>query len=511
MDKAFEQVGLKADSTTASVDTLGQKVAALDDWLKGFDLVEKRIESLIGQVTEAQKLTEKLTAPDGDLQKHRQAVNSLSSQALETHATIDTLRKERASLEELRTQLRHTTGEVKQSVDGTTALKGELDGVRAVATQLNQDYQRIREASREAREYSVAATENVKEIQKKLGPLVQLQALSKSTEERLASLNALAEHVAHKAKALEGQKHAIDHAAVQANRLNEMVWSMDVQINKLTEGNKQVQRAEETVARMEKLAQDTGAELQVATTAREEFTREFARLEKDSRALSDYLKTSVERLAVEKKEFDVFDQRLKGLQGAIRESETRTDALLAKDKMLSELTQKADGLNKDFQNLVAHADELSHKQGALETLAERLAQVDELGKRTAAQHTSLIQSRQDLDVLRKEILDFHRSYADATQLRRQACGRSSGSGGVWRARHAAPHPDAGARIAHGRRAQQDGPGRGGHQVGDALGEVATELDSHLERVGARVAVRRKARRAHQQPARGDRGCRLEAR
>ena len=82
--------------------------------------------------TDAQKLTEKLTAPDGDLQKHRQAVNSLASQALETQATMDTLRKERATLEELRSQLRQATVEVKQSVEGATALKSEMDGVRTV-------------------------------------------------------------------------------------------------------------------------------------------------------------------------------------------------------------------------------------------------------------------------------------------------------------------------------------------------------------------------------------------
>ena len=83
----------------------------------------------------------------------------------------------------------------------------------------------------------------------KLGPLAQLQELSQSTEERLNALNALAEHVSHKAKALESQQQAIEHAVVQANRVNEMVWSMDVQIGKLNEGLKQVAKAEESLGR----------------------------------------------------------------------------------------------------------------------------------------------------------------------------------------------------------------------------------------------------------------------
>ena len=43
-----------------------------------------------------------LTAPDGELQKHRLAVNQLASQALENQATIETLRKEKSAFDDLR-------------------------------------------------------------------------------------------------------------------------------------------------------------------------------------------------------------------------------------------------------------------------------------------------------------------------------------------------------------------------------------------------------------------------
>src|SRR5881396_3436509 len=79
-------------------------------------------------------------------------------------------------------------------------------------------------SSREAREDTTAAMTTIKDVERKLGPLAQLHELSQSTEERLGSLNALAEHVAHKAKAIEGQQQAVEHAVIQANRVNEMVW-----------------------------------------------------------------------------------------------------------------------------------------------------------------------------------------------------------------------------------------------------------------------------------------------
>jgi chromosome segregation ATPase len=262
----------------------------------------------------------------------------------------------------------------------------------------------------------MAATAAVAEVETKLGPLAELQELSKSTDERLAALNVLAEHVSHKIKALESQKHAIDHAAVQTNRLNEMVWSMDVQINKLAEGGKQVQRAEDTLARMEQLAVETEAHLGSAMATREDFSREFARLEQDSRALTEYLKHNVERLAVEKKEFDAFDHRLKALQNGIADAEGRMDSLLARDQAMSALAQRVDAIGKDFQALGTQADALALKQTTLESLGERLADVDALSQRLLLQQGALLKSRGDLERMREEVHGLHQSHADAARL-----------------------------------------------------------------------------------------------
>src|SRR6185436_9172898 len=107
------------------------------------------------------------------------------------------------------------------------------------STQLNGEIGKLRDVSRETHDEANATVEMVKDVEKRLGPLAQLQEMSKTTEERMSTLNSLAEHVAQKIKALENQKHTVEHAVVEANRLNEMVWAMEVQINKLNEGSRQ--------------------------------------------------------------------------------------------------------------------------------------------------------------------------------------------------------------------------------------------------------------------------------
>src|SRR3989440_4951461 len=271
LGKSLEQVDQKAATTTSKLDEIVKRVEELEDRAKAFGEVEKRVQVLIESATQAQVAADKLMAPDGELQKHRQQVQQLSSQALETQASVDALKRERATLEEFRNQLRAAQGEIRQSVDNATALRTELDQVRGTAGQLSQDYGKLRETSREAREDSIAATEAVKDVEKRLGPLVELQELSKATEEKLTWLNSLAEHVAQKSKALESQKHTVERAVVEANRLNELVWSMDVQIHKLNEGLKQAARSEESLERIDKLVVETNSQVEASTKVRDEF------------------------------------------------------------------------------------------------------------------------------------------------------------------------------------------------------------------------------------------------
>src|SRR5262249_4719087 len=156
--------------------------------------IESRIQPLRDSVTHAEQSAQKALGPDGDLQKHREAVQHLSSQALQTQASIDALKKDRAAIDELRDHVRAAEAEMKQSLGQAGTLKSELDQVRTAAAALTQEYVRTRDTSREAREDTAAAMTTIKEVEAKLGPLAQLHELSQHTDERLAALNALAEH-----------------------------------------------------------------------------------------------------------------------------------------------------------------------------------------------------------------------------------------------------------------------------------------------------------------------------
>ena len=486
--KTLEQFDAKTVATDRKVTDVDKRIAGLEERTRTFAEIDVRIQELLTISEQAHQKAESLVAPDSDLQKFRKSVQRLSSQMLQSQAGIDALRRDQATLKEVRTDLRKTQDGVKSTIDGTAVLKGELDQVRGTAGHLSQDYARLREASKEVREDSVTAAESVKELERKLAPLMQLQELSKTTEERLTGLNTMAEHVSQKTKALESQRSTVERAVVEANRLNEMVWNMDVQINRLNEGVKEAHRSEETIGRIETLVEQTNATVEGVTKARDDMVRESARFEKDGRVLMDSMRASLERVALEKKQFEAFDLRLGMLQGAVKEAEARMEALGVKERNFSQLHQKVDVLNQSFQGLSVQADELAKKQAGLDMLQDRLAQVEELAKRTALQQETLKQGRQELETLRGDIYKLHESHAQVAQLGDKLAADRSAleafSERMTAFMHQTPELDATLNAINGKLVLVDE----GMQQTAQLGELASELDAHMGQLSARTQL-----------------------
>src|SRR5438270_118336 len=193
LGKTLEQVSEKATGVTSRLDEITKRLTVLDDRTKELAELDKRIQSLKESARQAEQTTQKALGPDGELQKHREAVQHLSSQALGTQATLDTLKKERATLEELRGQLQ----------------KAEAEGM------------------------------------------------------------------------------------------------------------KQVARADDTLARTEKLTSETTAQLEAANKLRQDTENETTKLKKEAGALLDAVRGQVDTLALKRKEFEAFDLRLRTLHSDV--------------------------------------------------------------------------------------------------------------------------------------------------------------------------------------------------
>ena len=489
--KTLEAVGKTAGTATETLEVLTKRLDEMQRQASVLSDVEKRAQLLEAAISQAQGKTERLIAPDGDLEKHRRDIQGVASAAAEVQSVVETVKRERTALEEVQKQIQKAHEElrdVRQSVEQAATLRTELEQLRGVATQLTQDYSKAREISREADDDAFAALEAVKDIEKRLGRLAQLQELGRTTDEKLTSLNSLAEHVTQKTRVLEGQKHIVDRAVVEINHVNELVWKMDAQISKVNEGFREVARGEELIAKVDTLNAETRVRMETAERTRSEFMAETARLEQEGRELVEFMRASAERIALEKKESEVLEQRLRTLHDAVQASETRLETLAVHERQLAHLPTRFEEFGGQFESLAKQADDLAGRQANLETLRERLGQVEDMSAKASAQFESLKQSRADLETLRKEIHDFHQSYAEAAQLRdklgadRMALESFTDRLASFRAR--VPELEATMGTILEKMTLVDE----GNRSAARISEVATELDDRLARITARTQV-----------------------
>ena len=136
------------------------------------------------------------------------------------------------------------------------------------------------------------------------------------------------------------------------------------------------------------------------------------------------------KLAVDRTAFEGFVQRVADFQQRLPGLDSEMDSISAKwsvaGKAVTVLGKKTDGLE-------ARVDKLQQKQTDLESLQDRLNQVDELSNRTGAQFDALQKSRADLETFQEEIQAFHTSRAEITEVAGQlAVDRTAFEGFVQR-------------------------------------------------------------------------------
>jgi chromosome segregation ATPase len=327
--KSLERVEKRAVAAGGRLDDLDEQVNTLVTRVQTVDEAGPRVEAVTRRAEEAESLVARLLSPEGDLQRLRESLQRLEAEAAENRAGIEALKKERSQVDEVRTALAEARKDAAAGTNEVKRLRTELESLRALTPDLRQEYDRLRAAALDDREYADTVMSAVAEIEKKIGALTALDEMSKSTEERLAGLNSLSEHVSLKVKALEGQRGVVERALVESNRLNELVWSMDAQIAKLADGAKHVTKTEELLDRLERLSAETSADLEAGAKAKDELTREIAKTHRDSKEFGDFARNYLERIDLARKEADALGQRLSSLNSGMGDVESRLETASA--------------------------------------------------------------------------------------------------------------------------------------------------------------------------------------
>lgn len=414
---------LALDDSDRRVSDINGRLDALQARIDAAGGATRRVESLEGRLASIESTIERAEARAAqsleraaEIDSQRASLQELVSMAAGLVVKIETLNRDAADIKRLEEQLPALRDEYHRVVSQQAALAGDVDRLRSLAAALVDDTAATRQASQQAQESAARAAETIAGVQEQIDLVRQLETASHETTAQLQALNALAEHVNSKARALEQQHQTIERALVESRKVTEMVWNMDVQIGRLNKGATLTARVEEDLTRLERLHQDSAAQLDEATRASQTFAASFEQQRREAAELLQNLERRVDYLDANRKEVDTLRERVDGAQAALGDVERRVEAVSSAQAAVTSLSDAVRDLSARLGDVATRTEAIEHKQSALDTLEARLAEADDLARRTGLQIEALHERRDELQQLEIAFAQFDTIHAEARRL-----------------------------------------------------------------------------------------------
>ena len=337
---------------------------------------------------------------------------------------IARLEERAAALTQLVDELGQRAEQVRQSAAGVDTLEARIASLEGLVlraeARASEDVRRAEELDRRSEGLDALlsrAQSTVERLDGKLDDLSRCQVMSFDATNDLQALNALAERVNIRVKALESQQQTIDRALLDSRRVTEMVWEMDAQIARLREGSTVAANVEDTLERLDRLQQAVTEKLDAANHASARFSETADDQQRKSTELLQAVQDRLDRLAANRTEIDTLGQRLASAESGLANTDRQLAALAASEQALSTLQERLDGFASRADALAADIVRIEHKQPLLDALDGRLGEVDAEVRRSTVRLEGLIRRRQELDAVKAE---FDACEATYVQVRARA-------------------------------------------------------------------------------------------
>ena len=415
VQSALDHVEQQASGLVRRLDDLSRRAEQVSTASRTIEALEARVAALEAALVSAETKTGDALHRASEIDRQRSALQDVVTQAHESTSRLEALAADPELMQQA-AELRRVEGDLQRATKQQARLASDIEGLQATTTALAGSATTADQLAQRALEAASSAADQSMALERKLETLARLEALAGDTTAQLQSLNGLAEHVAMKLKALEGQQQTLERALVDSRRVNEMVWEMEGQINKLKEGSTVTARVEAHLGQLERLHRDVATALEDGARERSQFTDTLAQHKREASDLLLDLQSHLDRLAVNRKEMNTLGERLGATQERLSDTERRLAAVSASEQMVGGLAEKIDGLETHLADLTAQAQGLHDKQTALGTVADRLDDVEQTAKGITLQLDQLTERRKDIEALEHKFAALDATFASTRTL-----------------------------------------------------------------------------------------------
>ena len=282
VQSALDRAEQQASGLVRRLDDLSTRAEQLSSASRTIEALEARVAALEAAVVSAETKTGDALHRASEIDRQRSALQDVVTQARESTSRLEALAADPELMQQA-AELRRVEDDLQRVTKQQGRLASDIEGLQATTTALADSATTAEQLSQRALEAASSAADQSMALERKLETLARIEALAGDTTAQLQSLNGLAEHVSMKLKVLEGQQQTLERALVDSRRVNEMVWEMEGQINKLKEGSTVTAQVESHLAQLGRLHRDVATALEDGARERSQFTDTLAQHQRRQR------------------------------------------------------------------------------------------------------------------------------------------------------------------------------------------------------------------------------------
>ena len=368
VDSIAERI-TRAEENLDTVDTRLEASSKLSAWLERAEETltsfQTRVEETRKEIGEAGNLATEAKESSKSLQK-------ILDLSLEADARLKSFEKSAGELTSSEKQIAGVTAQLDEFQDRLGTMQKDYEKLHAAADSLEKCSSTLRKGGGELKKELDQAMEKAGKVEGTLSELASGEELSKSLEKQVHALNGMCEHVSQKASALDAFQGTVERANAESARVNELLWSTDRQIKKLSDNKRLMDKSTDRLAKLSTLYDGLDARIDAAKHEEKKFGSESFELTKGIESALGGLREELARTDSMRQQVELSGQRVQELNTTVSGFERQVKDLAAKDKELDNTIRKADRLEASLQTMQSGLAGVHEKAAGLAALEERL-------------------------------------------------------------------------------------------------------------------------------------------
>jgi chromosome segregation ATPase len=412
VDKAVRDVAQQVSAVQARIQEFEKGGSALDTMMQRLEQVAQRLGSVEQTQGGAEKRATEVTQAIGDLQSLADGIKATVDQAVNLKQDLERIASPTGPVHDLRIKADDLRERFLNYSHDVLAVREQQEALKTAQQDAVSRYGDVRDGALHLKDEVGDAQTRLAQVEAGLAGLTKVHHAAEKTTQDVQMLNALADSVVQKTRALEKQRDTVERAAQQAERLNDLVWELDAKIKKLEQDSRLIKKTQDGLTDLQEVYRQVESRTGEIRASQQKTTVEAEAFGARLVTLRDEVKQTVARFELEKQGLDSVTQRTGDLRESIADFERRFTDLARASHAVAQAQSRGDELVNKLTQLTAEVGRVGEQAERAKALQAQLERAEASGAKLEERLTALSQMQPVVQQVTRDVTDLRAARDD---------------------------------------------------------------------------------------------------